>query len=81
MDAARGAGARGGQLAVRVRQRLQAGGRDAEGEGDVFAEDDGAGGGAGDVAEDARAEPVFGVGGGVFVDGDLVGGAGVEEVW
>jgi hypothetical protein len=64
-----------------VRYGLDAGGGDAEGEVDWVVEYCCGGGGFGYVAEDAGAETVFGVGCGVFVDGYLVGGAGVVEIW
>ena len=63
-----------------MRHCVDAGWGDGEGEGDLATECGGGGVDAGDIDEDARAETVFGVGGGVFVDGYLVGGAGVVEV-
>lgn len=80
VDAAFGAGAGGGELAVRMRHGLEAGGRDAEGEGDLLPEDGGAGVDVRHIAEDSGAQAVFGVGRGVFVDRDLVCGSRVEEL-
>ena len=60
---------------------LEAGGGDAEGEGDGAVEEMSCGGEGGDVDEDAGAETVFEEGEGVFVDGQLVCGAGVVEFW
>ena len=77
----------GRELAGWVRGGLDAGGRDAEGKGDAaggIARGKGAGDrgvALGDVDEDAWAEEVFLVGGLVRAEGDLVGGAGVEEFW
>ena len=58
---------------------LEAGGGYREGEGEFLAEEVGGGGDGGDIDEDAGAETVFGEGGGVFVEGYLVCGAGVVE--
>lgn len=64
-----------------MRDALQAGGGDAQGHGDGDAEDGGDRAGRGDVAEDARAEDVFGEGGGVGAQGGLGLGAGVKEIY
>ena len=79
VDAFFGAGAAGGEFAVGVGHGLEASGGDGEREGDGAGEGSGCGVDAGDVDEDAGAETVFGESSRVFVDSELVGGAGVVE--
>ena len=80
VDAFAGTSSARGKLAFWVRHCLEAGRGDGEGEGDLATECGGGGVDAGDIDEDAGTETVFGEGGGVFVDGHLVGGTGVVEV-
>ena len=60
---------------------LETGRGDGERERNGPAEDGGGSVDAGDVDQDAWSQAVFGKGGGVFVDGDLVRRAGVVEFW
>lgn len=61
-------------------ETLDAGGRASEGKGGELAEARCGGVGLGDVDEDAAADAVFVIGGGVLVNCYLIGGAGVDEV-
>lgn len=69
-----------GDFAVGVCGSLKACRGNTEGEGDAAAPEGGGCVGFGDVYEDTGANAVFVVGCGVFVDGELLGGARVEEL-
>ena len=74
------AGSRRGELAIWMSDRLDAGGGDAEREGDLAPKARCGCGHGGDGAEHARAEAVFLEGEVVGVEGDLVCGAGIVEL-